>query len=112
MLRRTIVILATVMAMSSGFVSNAMARGGGGGGGHGGGFGGGGGHLGGGFAAGSAVNGGFVGGRMGNFGTVSHNARVGASFGDRRFGGGWWDSPCGYNEYYYRNNLNSTWCAD
>jgi hypothetical protein len=101
-----------------------MARGGGGGGGHGGGggshasggFGGGMGHFGGGFgggfAAGSAVHSGAVAGRMGNFGTVARTARVGTRFDHRRIGAQWWGNPCGYNEYYYQNNPNYTWCTD
>ena len=47
MLRKTMVVLATVAALTGGLTADAFARGGGGGGGHGGGFGGGA-HMGGG----------------------------------------------------------------
>jgi hypothetical protein len=49
---------------------------------------------------------------MGDFGTGSRTARVGARFDGRRVGAQWWGNPCGYNEYYYRNNPNYAWCAD
>jgi hypothetical protein len=92
--------LATVIAVSSGFAGDALARGGGGGG-HGGG--GGGVRIGGG--------GGFHGGGMAHFGGFGGGSVVRSShFGhDRtRFGGGWWANDCGYSPYNYPNN---TWCT-
>ena len=59
MLRKTMIVLASVAALTGGLTVDAFAHGGGGGGGHGGGFGGGGGHGGGHFG------GGFGGGHFG-----------------------------------------------
>ncbi len=93
MLRKALVVLATTLALSSGFSVDAMAHGGGGGGGHGGGGGGmGGGHAGGfgggGFGghAGGFGGGGF-GGHAGGFGggMGGHTVSVGGGFG--HFGG-------------------------
>jgi hypothetical protein len=124
MLRKTIVVLATVIALSSGFATDAMARGGGG---HGGGFGG---HAGGGFgggmdrfgggftggyAASSAVHGGGVGVGMGTFVGRSRSAGVRTRFGDHRFGAnlGWSSYGCGYDTYNYNvSNPNYSWCED
>jgi hypothetical protein len=76
MLRKTMIVLATVAALTGGLTVDAFAHGGGGGGGgHGGGFGGGGGH-GGGFGGGH-FGGGFGGGHFG-----------GGHFGGGHFGGG------------------------
>jgi hypothetical protein len=119
MLRKAIVILTTVIALSSGFAADAIARGGGGGGGHGGGFGG---HAGGGFGggfnsgfpAGSAVHAGGVGVWMGNSAGGSRSASVGTLFSNHRRVGanlGWWGYGCGYDNYYV-NNPNYSWCED
>ena len=75
MLRKTMIVLATVAALTGGLTVDAFAHGGGGGGGgHGGGFGGGGGHGGG--SGGGHFGGGFGGGHFG----VGH-------FGGGHFGG-------------------------
>jgi hypothetical protein len=115
MLRKTIVTLAMVIALSSGIAADAMARGGG----HGGGFGG---HAGGGFGggftgtfpAGSAVHAGGAGVWMGNFAGGSRSVSVGTRFGDHRRVGanlGGWGSGCDYDNYYL-NNPNHSWCED
>src|SRR5271156_3572718 len=83
MLRKTMIILATTLALSSGFAADAMAHGGGGGGG-GGGFsgGGGGGHFGGGgFGGGGGCSGG------GDLGHPSVGSSSGASSGLSGVGG-------------------------
>jgi hypothetical protein len=59
MLRKTMIVLLTVAALTGVLTADAFARGGGGGG-HGGGFGGGG-HMGGGFGGGARIGGGFGG---------------------------------------------------
>ncbi len=66
MLRKTMIILATTVALTAGLTADAFARGGGGGGGgHGGGLGGG---HGGGFGGGAHMGGGFGGAHIGGFG--------------------------------------------
>jgi hypothetical protein len=65
MLRKTMIILATTVALTAGLTADAFARGGGGGGGgHGGGLGGG---HGGGFGGGAHMGGGFGGAHIGGF---------------------------------------------
>jgi hypothetical protein len=80
MLRKTMIIFATAVALTAGLTADAFARGGGGGGGHGGGFGGG--HAGG-FGGGAHIGGGFGGARIGGFGGAGH---IGG-FGGARIGG-------------------------
>jgi hypothetical protein len=123
--------LATVIAVSSGFAGDALARGGGGGG-HGGGgggvhIGGGGGFHGGGMGGGfhgGGMGGGFHGGGMGHFGDFGGQriAHSGGRFDhDRRFdrdrmgffGGGWSGNDCSYSPYYANPGYpNYAWCQD
>src|SRR5262245_55253410 len=111
MLRKTMIILATVAALTGGLTADALARGGGGGGGggHGGGFGAGA-HMGGGFGAGhfggprAAFARGFAGQRFaGTRGHFDRSIRSGRGF--RFFGPDWdygaYDYGCGYGYPYY-----------
>ena len=84
MLRKTMIILATAVALTGAFTADAFARGGGGGG-HGGGFGGG--HVGG-FGGGAHMGGGFGGAHIGAFGGgVRMGGLGGAHIGLGRVGG-------------------------
>jgi hypothetical protein len=119
MLRKTMIVLATAVALTGGLTADAFARGGGGGGGGGGGHmggGGGGGHMGGGFGGGGHMGGGFggghMGGRFGGFGRGSagqhfvgtrgrfdHDRRFRFGFGPSDYG--FYDNGCSYGYPYY-----------
>jgi hypothetical protein len=130
MLRKTMIVLATAVALTGGLTADAFAaHGGGGGGGHGGGVGGGhgggigGGHAGG-FGGGAHMGGGFGGARMGGGLGRGHFGGAGGAFGrgfaghqfagtrghfdhDRgfgrrlRFGPGFYDYGCSDGYPYY-----------
>jgi hypothetical protein len=89
MLRKTMIVLLTAVALTGGLTADAFARGGGGGGGggggHGGGFGGGG-HIGGGLGGGGHMGGGFGGAHMGGGFGGGHFAGGGMALG-RGFAG-------------------------
>ena len=132
MLRKTMIVLATAAALTSGLTVDAFAHGGGGGhgggsGGHGGGFGGGG--HGGGFSGGGRFGGAHMGSGFGAGFASSHFAGTRGNFGrdrgfnhDRRFGRGFGFVPgwhyglynygCSYgypNYYSYSCDLPSTY---
>jgi hypothetical protein len=123
MLRKSIVVLAAVAALSVGAAGDAFARGGGGGGGGGGhggggmggGFGGGGMHFGGGGMGGFGGGMSHFSGGAGGFGGAHDFARGGmgrsnARFADRRFDrfdGGYWGN-CAYSPYDV--SLPYNWC--
>jgi hypothetical protein len=78
MLHKTMIILATAVALTAGLSADAFARGGGGGGG------GHGGHMGGGFGGGAHMGGGFGGAHIGGFGGGAH---IGTFGGGAHIGG-------------------------
>jgi hypothetical protein len=90
MLRKTMIVLATAVALTGGLTADAFARGGGGGGG-------GGGHMGGGFG------GGHMGGRFGGFGRGSAGQHFVGTRGrfdhDRRFRFGFGPGDYGFYDY-------------
>jgi hypothetical protein len=121
MLRKTMIVLATAVALTGGLAADAFARGGGGGAGHGGGGGhsggfGGGAHMGGGFGGGARMGTGFGGGHFAGPGPTlgrdlsGQHAELRGHFGrdhfhrGRRFGfGGGYGNWC-YEYPYYTPN--------